>query len=199
MTAVVEDAIEALDLPVYARIPSRVAVKHASVFRRTLRSMAPAAARHRLLDLASHSSPTSQSMSNSLALTPHDPFRPVAPAKPTQARRTASPVAGEDPARKLAPRPRATRRPAPAPKAAAPQAPPGEECDRRDGRHHVPTTDRSAPRAPRTIPAASVAKGMTVAAALLELLQREDTELVELVESTQQRYDTARRRARRAA
>ena len=41
MTAVVEDAIEALDLPVYARIPSRVAVKHASVFRRSLRSMAP--------------------------------------------------------------------------------------------------------------------------------------------------------------
>ena len=41
MTAVVEDAIEALDLPVYARIPARVAVKHASVFRQTLRSMAP--------------------------------------------------------------------------------------------------------------------------------------------------------------
>jgi hypothetical protein len=40
---------------------------------------------------------------------------------------------------------------------------------------------------------------MTVAAALLELLQREDGELVELVESTQQRYDAARRRARRAA
>jgi len=44
-----------------------------------------------------------------------------------------------------------------------------------------------------------VAKGMTVAAALLELLQRTDDELVELVENTQQRYDSARRRARRAA
>ena len=44
-----------------------------------------------------------------------------------------------------------------------------------------------------------VAKGMTVAAALLELLERGDDELVELVESTQQRYDSARRRARRAA
>ena len=44
-----------------------------------------------------------------------------------------------------------------------------------------------------------VAKGMTVAAALLELLERTDDELVELVENTQQRYDSARRRARRAA
>jgi len=44
-----------------------------------------------------------------------------------------------------------------------------------------------------------VAKGMTVAAALLELLQRTDDELVGLVENTQQRYDSARRRARRAA
>jgi hypothetical protein len=44
-----------------------------------------------------------------------------------------------------------------------------------------------------------IAKGMTVAVALTELLQRTDTELVQLVEETQQRYDTARRRARRAA
>ncbi len=44
-----------------------------------------------------------------------------------------------------------------------------------------------------------VAKGMTIAAALLELLRRDDRELVELIEQTQQRYDSARRRARRAA
>ncbi len=44
-----------------------------------------------------------------------------------------------------------------------------------------------------------VAKGMTIAAALLELLRRDDRELVELIEQTQQRYDSARRRARRVA
>jgi hypothetical protein len=44
-----------------------------------------------------------------------------------------------------------------------------------------------------------LAKGMTVAAALLDVFQRGDDELVQLVEQTQQRYDTARRRARRAA
>jgi hypothetical protein len=44
-----------------------------------------------------------------------------------------------------------------------------------------------------------LAKGMTVAAALLELLQRADDELIELVDQTQERYDIARRRARRAA
>ena len=138
-------------------------------------------------------------MSKLPALTPDDPLRPVAPAKPTQAGAPASPVAGEDPARKLAPRPRATRRPAPAPKAAAPQTPPGEEW--------TGATDVTTFRLPTEVLHAlhersrqlGVAKGMTVAAALLELLQREDNELVELVESTQQRYDSARRRARRAA
>ncbi len=40
---------------------------------------------------------------------------------------------------------------------------------------------------------------MTIAAALLELLRRDDRELVELIEQTQQRYDSARRRARRVA
>ncbi|MGO9955838.1 MAG: hypothetical protein ACLP50_07615 [Solirubrobacteraceae bacterium] len=44
-----------------------------------------------------------------------------------------------------------------------------------------------------------VAKGMTVAAALLDLFQRADDEIVEVVENTQQRYDSARRRARRAS
>lgn len=41
MTTVVEEAIEALDLPIYARIPARVAVKHASVYRRSIRAIAP--------------------------------------------------------------------------------------------------------------------------------------------------------------
>jgi hypothetical protein len=138
-------------------------------------------------------------MSKLPALTPDDPLRAVAPAQPTQAGAPASAVAGKDLAGKLVPRPRATRRPAPAPKAAAPQAPPGEEW--------TGATDVTTFRLPTEVLHAlhersrqlGVAKGMTVAAALLELLQREDAELVELVESTQQRYDTARRRARRAA
>ncbi len=41
MTTVVEDAIGALDLSIAARIPARVAVKHASIFRRSLRAIAP--------------------------------------------------------------------------------------------------------------------------------------------------------------
>ena len=45
----------------------------------------------------------------------------------------------------------------------------------------------------------AVPKGMTVAAAVLELLKLADDKLIEVVDETQQRYDTARRRARRAA
>ncbi len=41
MNAVVEEAIAALGLSVYARIPERVAVRHASVYRRTVRAIAP--------------------------------------------------------------------------------------------------------------------------------------------------------------
>ena len=41
MTTVVEDAITALDLPISARIPARVAVKHASIFRRSVHAIAP--------------------------------------------------------------------------------------------------------------------------------------------------------------
>ena len=41
MTTVVEDAIAALELPIYARIPARVTVKHASVFRQSIRALAP--------------------------------------------------------------------------------------------------------------------------------------------------------------
>ena len=41
MTTVVEDAIAALDLTITARIPARVAVKHASIFRRSLQAIAP--------------------------------------------------------------------------------------------------------------------------------------------------------------
>ena len=139
-------------------------------------------------------------MSKLPALTPDDPLRAVPPAQPTQAGAEASPAAAEDPASTPAPRRRrATRRPTPAPKAAAPQAPPGGEW--------TGATDVTTLRLPAEVLHAlhersrqlGIAKGMTVAAALLELLQREDTELVELVESTQQRYDAARRRARRAA
>ncbi len=41
MTTVVEDAITALELPIYARIPARVAVKHANIFRSSVRALAP--------------------------------------------------------------------------------------------------------------------------------------------------------------
>ena len=41
MTATVEDTLAREDLPVHARIPTRVAVKHASLFRRSLRSTSP--------------------------------------------------------------------------------------------------------------------------------------------------------------
>jgi chromosome partitioning protein len=41
MTTVVEDAIAALDIPISARIPARVAVKHASIFRRSIRAIPP--------------------------------------------------------------------------------------------------------------------------------------------------------------
>lgn len=41
MTTVVEDAITALELPIYARIPARVTVKHASIFRSSVRALAP--------------------------------------------------------------------------------------------------------------------------------------------------------------
>jgi chromosome partitioning protein len=41
MTTVVEDSVTALGLEIHARIPARVAVKHASLFRRSLRSTAP--------------------------------------------------------------------------------------------------------------------------------------------------------------
>ena len=135
-------------------------------------------------------------MSKLPALTPDDPLRAVPPAQRTQAGAESSP----DPAGTPAPRRRrATRRPSPAPKAAAPQAPPAGEW--------TGATDVTTLRLPAEVLHAlhersrqlGIAKGMTVAAALLELLQREDAELVELVESTQQRYDVARRRARRAA
>lgn len=41
LTAVVEEAITKLGLPVLARIPARVVVKHASVFRHSLQAVAP--------------------------------------------------------------------------------------------------------------------------------------------------------------
>ena len=41
MTTVVEDAVTALGLEIHARIPARVAVKHASLFRRSLRGTSP--------------------------------------------------------------------------------------------------------------------------------------------------------------
>ena len=41
MTSVVEDAVSGLGLTIQARIPARVAVKHASLFRRSLRAGSP--------------------------------------------------------------------------------------------------------------------------------------------------------------
>ena len=137
-------------------------------------------------------------MSKLPTLTPDDPLRAVAPVPPEPA---APATAAKEPTETPAPRRRATPRPAPAParQPAVPQTPAEEEW--------TGATDVTTLRLPAEVLHAlhersrqlGVAKGMTVAAALLELLQRGDNELVELVESTQQRYDSARRRARRAA
>jgi hypothetical protein len=139
-------------------------------------------------------------MSKLPTLTPDDPLRAVAPVPPEPA---APATAAKEPTETPAPRRRATPRPAPAPAPArqppSPQTPAEEEW--------TGATDVTTLRLPAEVLHAlhersrqlGVAKGMTVAAALLELLQRGDNELVELVESTQQRYDSARRRARRAA
>jgi hypothetical protein len=144
-------------------------------------------------------------MSKLPALTPDDPLRagtPVAPAQPAAPPTAAAKEPAETPAPR---RRRAPRRPAAAPvpprqlEPEAPQTPSAEEW--------TGATDVTTFRLPAEVLHAlhersrhlGVAKGMTVAAALLELLQRADDELVELVEQTQQRYDSARRRARRAA
>jgi len=135
-------------------------------------------------------------MSKLPTLTPDDPLRAVAPVPPEPA---APASAAKEPTETPAPRRRATRRSAPARQPADPQTPAGEEW--------TGATDVTTFRLPAEVLHAlhersrqlGVAKGMTVAAALLELLERGDDELVELVESTQQRYDSARRRARRAA
>ena len=137
-------------------------------------------------------------MSKLPTLTPDDPLRAVAPVPPEPA---APATAAKESTERPAPRRRATRRPAPVParQLAAPQTPAGEEW--------TGATDVTTLRLPAEVLHAlhersrqlGVAKEMTVAAALLELLERGDDELVELVERTQQRYDSARRRARRAA
>ena len=139
-------------------------------------------------------------MSKLPALTPDDPLRAGTAAPPAQppAPAIAERDSAETPAAR---RRRATRRPAPArqPEPEASQTPSVEEW--------TGATDVTTFRLPAEVLHAlhersrqlGVAKGMTVATALLELLQHADDELVELVEHTQQRYDTARRRARRAA
>lgn len=137
-------------------------------------------------------------MSKLPALTPDDPLRAVASVPLAQPAAPAA-AAAKEPTETPAPRRRATRRPAPARRPAAAQTPVGEEW--------TGVTDVTTFRLPAEVLHAlhersrqlGVAKGMTVAAALLELLERADDELVELVEKTQQRYDSARRRARRAA
>lgn len=133
-------------------------------------------------------------MSKLPALTPDDPLRAVVPVPPAQPAAAAA-AAAKEPTETPAPR----RRAAPARQPAAAQTPLGEEW--------TGVTDVTTFRLPAEVLHAlhersrqlGVAKGMTVAAALLELLERADDELVELVEKTQQRYDSARRRARRAA
>ncbi len=137
-------------------------------------------------------------MSKLPALTPDDPLRAVPAPQPEKRAST------EDGGDTSAPRRRrATRRPpstsVPGAKRIAPEASPREEW--------TGATDVTTFRLPAEVLQAlhegsrelGVAKGMTVAAALLELLQRPDDEVVELVERTQQRYDSARRRARRTA
>jgi len=137
-------------------------------------------------------------MSKLPTLTPDDPLRAVAPVPPEPAAPASAASAAKEPTETPAPRRRATRRPA-ARQPAGPQTQAGEEW--------TGATDVTTFRLPAEVLHAlhersrqlGVAKGMTVAAALLELLERGDDELVQLVESTQQRYDSARRRARRAA
>ena len=136
------------------------------------------------------------------ALTPDDPLRapasvtPPPPAPLPHAEDTPAAV----PAAKHAPRRRrpATRRAAPATQAAAQPT----SSEQWSGATDV-TTFRLPAELLQQLHQRSrdlgLAKGMTVAAALLDLFQRDDDELVQLVEQTQQRYDTARRRARRAA
>ncbi len=144
-------------------------------------------------------------MSKLPALTPDDPLRAVPAPQPDET--PTSPNDGKDGNDTPAPRRRrATRRPPPAPdlspapeQLAAPQTPSGEEW--------TGATDVTTFRLPAEVLQAlhersrhlGVAKGMTVAAALLDLFQRADDEIVEVVENTQQRYDNARRRARRAS
>ena len=138
-------------------------------------------------------------MSKLPALTPDDPLRagtPVPPAQPAVPPTAAAKELAETPAPR---RPAAAPVPPSQPEPEAPQTPSGEDWSG--------ATDVTTFRLPAEVLHAlhersrqlGVAKGMTVAAALLELLQRADDELVELVEQTQQRYDSARRRARRAA
>lgn len=136
-------------------------------------------------------------MSKLPVLTPDDPLRVATPVPPAQL--AAAPTAAKEPVEPPAPRRHVTRRPASARQPEAPQTPSEGEWS---GATDV-TTFRLPAEVLRTLHERSrdlgVAKGMTVAAALLELFRREDDELVELIEITQQRYDSARRRARRAA
>lgn len=136
-------------------------------------------------------------MSKLPALTPDDPLRaePAAPVQPPEAK----PLA-------------AVQRTAPS-KPRAPRAPASSAPEPRQSRKPQPAQEWSGAsdvntfRLPSEVlqalhersRALGIAKGMTVTAALLELFKRGDQELVELVEDAQQRYDSARRRARRAA
>ena len=143
-------------------------------------------------------------------LTPDDPLRSSTSAPPPPAASSAEAAApvtdhasNEAPPAEDAPdhRRQARRRPAPAPAPAqlSERPMPPEEWS---GATDV-TTFRLPAELLRQLHQRSrdlgLAKGMTVAAALLDVFQRGDDELVQLVEQTQQRYDTARRRARRAA
>jgi chemotaxis protein histidine kinase CheA len=136
------------------------------------------------------------------ALTPDDPLRAAAAAAesdtaPAPTRRGAAP---------------ARARQQPATPRAAPSREPASTTDDAEAKGHAAgekwsgASDVTTLRLPVEVLHAlhkragvlGIAKGMTVAAALLELLRRTDDELVELVEETQQRYDAARRRARRS-
>ncbi len=135
------------------------------------------------------------------ALAPDDPLRAGRPPQLPQAQPTPTPLAIPDEPNPT-PLPRRRRASPPAesgPQLATAKISPGEEW--------TGATDVTTLRLPVEVLRAlhersrrlGVAKGMSVAAALLALLGRGDDELIELVETTQQRYDSARRQARRSA
>lgn len=150
------------------------------------------------------------------ALTPDDPLRPPPPAGDTPADRGQQSTGTEKPrsdatsngGSRQPPRSRRpTRDAAIAPTATKTPASQDEPQSPAKPADWSGTSDVITLRLPAEVAQAlehrryrlRVPKGMAVAAALEWLLERSDTELINLVEQTQERFETARRRARRAA